>query len=633
MPARRRAAAPRGATAPVVIASSVVPASGQAVSGSRAYPVTVASAAGDTRLVLVCANTSGTNAAYAGLTDSQGNTYIADGSYVTAPSSQFYRCEGATGGPGGGQSAALATTDTFTLACSATQNMNVGMIAVKVTGAGPADVADTEGYGASTSFATNVTPNAAHEVLITLAANQTSGGNPAYGAPFTLLQAATTGQIMSAAYLLDAGAQGPTTTCTATVGTACNGRIGTWALFAAPNVTGTGALAAKKVKLAGTGTVAAAGITGTGGLAAKKVALAGAGSYTFPAFTGTGSLRAKKVALAGAGTVTAPGGITGTGVFAAKKISLAGAGTYTPPIAPPPAVPLFVPAPTLLPVTWDGLSLNDGERGDGLCTVVTDVAGWYGSPPLNGGDLDRQLTDGAIFGFKTVGARVVTITGAAAADAVDYRAVINQFARDLAARAVRPQPADLVIAEDEGAGDGSVVLLSASVRADTSQLNVAWNGRLFFTYQVELTAADPRLYDSAWQSVTVSPAVAGGQTGRLYPWAPVRLYASADVANAARMVNGGSAPAPVQVTYYGDLGESRLTDGITTIHLAPLAAGQQIIVNSETLNAYAPGGTSRASYLMAGSAPLVIPPESNVQWSLYGTGGGHVTLAWRGVYA
>jgi hypothetical protein len=292
-----------------------------------------------------------------------------------------------------------------------------------------------------------------------------------------------------------------------------------------------------------------------------------------------------------------------------------------------------VPAPTLLPITWDGLSLNDGERGDGLCTVVTNVDGWYGSPPLSGGDLDRQLTDGAIFGFKTVQARVVTVTGAVAADAVDYRAVLNQFARDLAARAVNPQPAALVIAEDEGAGDGSVTLLSASVRADSSQLAVAWQGRLFFTWQVELTAADSRLYAADTQSVTVTPAPAGGQTGRSYPWKPMRAYASADAPNAARLTNNGSAPAPVQVVYTGDLSESRLTDGINTIHLAALSAGQQITVNSETLTAYAPGGATRAGYLMAGTTPLLVPAGSSVQWSLYGTGGGHVTLTWQSVYA
>jgi len=287
----------------------------------------------------------------------------------------------------------------------------------------------------------------------------------------------------------------------------------------------------------------------------------------------------------------------------------------------------------MLPVIWDGLSLNDGDRGDGLTTVVTDVAGWYGSPPVSGNDLNRALTDGAVFGFKTTQARVITLTGAAVADGPEAREAINTFARTLAAKAVNPQPASLVIGEDEGAGDGSVTLLTASVRADTDALAVAWQTRLYMTWQAVVTAADPRIYENAWQSLTITPAASGGQTGRLYPWQPQRLYASANVANAARLTNDGSVAAPVWVTYNGDLGESRLTDGLTTIHVAALAAGQQIVVNSETLAAVAPGGTSRASYLMAGTAPLLIPAQSTVQWSLYGTGAGHVDLQWRGVYA
>jgi len=527
-----------------------------------------------------------------------------------------------------------------------------------VTGAGPLDQVQYIGTGANVSSLTwTVTTVGLSDTGIVISENQTAGGAPSYSgtaAGWVTDFGQSLTQYQGIGHNLDLGPPG-SESVTATVPTGPTNIRGCFWTFL-PAFTGTGAVAAKKAKLAGTGTVAPPPITGTGAVVAKKAALHGTGTYTFPAFTGTGAISAKKIVLAGVGTFGAvitgtgavvakkiklagtgtvsstPGPVTGTGAVVAKKIVLAGVGTFT--AAPPVVVvPLFIPAPTLLPVVWDGLSLNDGERGDGLCTVVTDVSGWYGSPPLAGNDLARQLTDGSIFGFKTVGARVIAITGAAIADDADDRAVINTFARDLAARAVNPQPADLVIAEDEGAGDGSVVLLSASVRADSDQLAVTWNGRLYFAYQVVLTAADPRLYEASWQSLTVTPAASGGQTGRLYPFHPPRLYASADVPNAARLVNDGSAPAPVLVHYYGDLSESRLTDGINTIHLAPLSAGQEIIVNSETLNAATPGGVSRASYLMAGTTALLIPPESDVQWSLYGTGGGHVTLSWRGVYA
>jgi hypothetical protein len=371
-------------------------------------------------------------------------------------------------------------------------------------------------------------------------------------------------------------------------------------------------------------------ITGTGAVAAKKIALAGTGTFS-SGITGTGAIAAKKIALAGTGTASAtPGPITGTGAVTAKKISLAGTGTVTAPVVVAPAI---VPGPTLLPVIWDGLSLNDGDRGDGLTTVVTNIDGWYGSPALAGNDLARALTDGAIYGFKTVAPRVIAITGAVVAADAGSRAVLNAFARSLSAKAVAAEPVDLLVGEDEGSPDGTVTLLAASVRADSSQLAVAWTGRLFFTWTVELTAADPRLYEAAWQSAVVIPAASGGQTGRLYPLTMPRRYASATAANSVRLTNDGNAPVPVWATYTGDLSESRLTDGATTVHLAPLGAAQQITVNTETLTATAPGGVSRASYLMAGSAPLVIAPYATVTWSLYGTGGGHVALSWRGVWA
>jgi len=644
------------ALAPVVIATFTQSGTGAA---TRVASITTASQAGDTLLVQVVANS--TNFTSPTCTDSKGNVYTLDGSQQSVnPTGAVFRSPGKTGGPGGTPTVALTTSDTISVGVGYSGTMAVGIVAAAVTGAGALDVLQYIGTGASVSSLTwNLTTTGLSDTGVIATENQTAGGAPTYsgdpGDTWVTDFGQSLTQYQGIGHCLDLGPPGAASATVNVPTGPTNVRGCLWTFL--PAFTGSGGVAAKKAALAGSGTVAPPPITGTGAISAKKAKLAGSGTYTFPAFTGTGAISAKKIKLAGtgtfgtaitgtgaisakkiklAGTGTAsatPGPITGTGALAAKKIVLAALGTYT---APPPVVapaPLFIAAPTLLPITWDGLSLNDGERGDGLCTVVTDVAGWYGSPPLTGGDLPRQLTDGAIFGFKTVAARVITIQGAVIADTPGARAVLNTFARDLAARAANPQPADLTIAEDEGAGDGSVTLLSASVRADSDQLAVTWNGRLCFLWQAVLTAADPRLYEAAWQSQTLTPAASGAQTGRLYPWSPVRAYASADAPNAARMVNDGSTPAPVWVNYYGDLSESRLTDGINTIHLSPLSAGQQVVVNSETLNAVAPGGASRASYLMAGSTPLLIPAESNVQWSLYGTGGGHVDLTWRGVYA
>ena len=429
-------------------------------------------------------------------------------------------------------------------------------------------------------------------------------------------------------------------------------------------VTGTGTFAAKKIKLAGSGTVA--GITGTGALAAKKIALSGTGVYT-PPVTGTASWAAKKIKLAGSGTYTPPStgtgtfaakkirlagtgltGQVGTGTFAAKKIALSGAGISN--IAPttgvgawhskkialhgvgtigtPPAPPRAISAapPSLVPVIWDGLALNEGERSDGLCTVVTAVDGWYGSPPLDGNDLARVLTDGALFGYKTLGARLVTISGGATGP----RDLLNAFARNLAGKAAGRQPVTLLVGEDDGSDNPRA--LTATARADSDTLAFAWRGRVYFTYQAVLTCGDPRLYDSALSSVTITALPSGAATGRVYPWNPPRFYASASVANAAVLANPGNAPAPVLLTYTGPLSESRLTDGKTTIHLAALGSAQQIFINSETLATTAPGGASRAAYLLAGTAPLTIPPHSEATWNLYGTGTGTVQLAYRAAW-
>jgi hypothetical protein len=103
--------------------------------------------------------------------------------------------------------------------------------------------------------------------------------------------------------------------------------------------------------------------------------------------------------------------------------------------------------------------------------------------------------------------------------------------------------------------------------------------------------------------------------------------------NTARLVNPGPVPAPVWATYTGDLSESRLTDGRRQIRLAPLATGQQILVATESLHAPAPGGATRAAYVLAGSDPLMVPPRSVATWRLYGLGSGSIILRWRGAWA
>jgi hypothetical protein len=290
---------------------------------------------------------------------------------------------------------------------------------------------------------------------------------------------------------------------------------------------------------------------------------------------------------------------------------------WSPPLPPEPPPD---PNAGLVPVRWNGTNLNPGYRDDGLLAIVTDVEGWYGTPPLDGHNLDRALADGAILGPKVIRPRVVVISGAATGP----RDACLAFARELAGLAALKAPADLVIAEDGHE-------LVASVRADSDQMTHEWAGPVLFRYSVPATAVDPRLYEADWQSVTVS--LAGGEaTGRHYARTYEWTYGAASLPNSARIVNPGNAETFVWARWEGPLGESRLTDGVNTIIMAPLLDGQAILVDTETLTATAPGGATRASFILAGSRPLLVPPYSSPTWRLYGTGTGSIGLMWRGAW-
>jgi hypothetical protein len=116
-------------------------------------------------------------------------------------------------------------------------------------------------------------------------------------------------------------------------------------------------------------------------------------------------------------------------------------------------------------------------------------------------------------------------------------------------------------------------------------------------------------------------------TVRLYP----RRYASPMVPNSATLGNAGNVPAPATALYTGPLSQSRLEDSATgrVINVAELEDGMSIIVDTSTLGAWAEGGATRASYILAGSQPLLVPAAASAVWTLYATGAGSVDLAWR----
>jgi hypothetical protein len=270
----------------------------------------------------------------------------------------------------------------------------------------------------------------------------------------------------------------------------------------------------------------------------------------------------------------------------------------------------------LVPVVWDGLPLNPGNLEDGSCLVVELVEGWDDSPPLSGHDADRAIADGAAWGPKVLMARQVTIHGAAAGLPDQLAAFRDQLTWRAAAR----RPAEL--------GIGSRV---ADVRGGVELLRQHWLGPGAFRYEVVLTAADPVLYDAAWQQATLGNVTE--DTGRAYPREYPWQYAQPYLGNSVLVSNTGNWPAPVQALYQGPLTESRLTDGLGgIIRLAPLADGMAIRVATATLTAEAVDGSSRASFILPGARPMAIPPAASSRWHLYSAGSGTVTLAWRSAW-
>jgi len=274
----------------------------------------------------------------------------------------------------------------------------------------------------------------------------------------------------------------------------------------------------------------------------------------------------------------------------------------------------------LTPVVWDGLWLNTGDQSSGLCAVVTNLEGWLDSPPLDGNDVARVISDGAAWGPKVLRQRTVVLSGAATGP----REELGRFRDQLAVRAAAREPVLFAV------GDWDLQrVLTADVRAGSEQFRVHWLGSAGFRYQVSLTAADPALSQGTWQTVELTNVTE--DTGRDYPKGYPWRYAGM-IPNSALLRNTGNHPAPVYAAYTGDLSESLLTDGIGGIRLATVETSVQILVATATLAAEAPGGYSRASMVLPGSRPMTVAAGSSVRWTLRAGGRGSVVLAWRSTW-
>jgi hypothetical protein len=281
------------------------------------------------------------------------------------------------------------------------------------------------------------------------------------------------------------------------------------------------------------------------------------------------------------------------------------------------------PAREPIPVVWDNLWLNSGDQANGTCLVVENITGWLDSPPLDGNDVSRVISDGAAWGPKVLRQRTIVITGAISGPRVELGKLRDQ----LVARAANREPVLLAV------GDFDLQrVLTADVRAGTELYRHTPLGSGGFRYQVALTAADPALYSGTWETATLTN-VTPGSTGRDYPREYTWFYAQPYIPNSTVLRNVGNYAAPVYLVYEGPLSESAVTDNRSgIIRVAAVDAGVRILVSALALTAEAEGGLSRASYLLPGSRPMVIPPGSTSRWFLRSAGGGSVTLHWRSAW-
>jgi len=158
-------------------------------SSSRVYSCIQATQAGDTLLAI--ANVNNNTCTVSALADSKGNVWTLDSSFATSgPTMYAFRCPGATGGSGGGPTAALATSDTFTLTTAAVSGqVSLAGITAGQVGALDSATAVAAHTGVSSQGVTSATPGQAGDTAVAAFVNSAPSGQPSVASPFSVVQA------------------------------------------------------------------------------------------------------------------------------------------------------------------------------------------------------------------------------------------------------------------------------------------------------------------------------------------------------------------------------------------------------------------------------------------------------------
>jgi hypothetical protein len=282
---------------------------------------------------------------------------------------------------------------------------------------------------------------------------------------------------------------------------------------------------------------------------------------------------------------------------------------------------------TTIPVTLDGVQINSYEHpsGDVLAAtfVVESVEGFYDTPDLDTHDEELVLTDGSLKGSTIIKSREIVITGGVIGDHYTIAGAREILAGFASSRKVLPLEV----------GDPYLGRTLVSYVHSSAGLKLRFINPTAIRYQLTFRASDPRLYSGGIESSILQLAAPG--TGRIYPREyPDWNYGAGPIPGVGDVWNYGNVDAPVVIDYFGPLGETRLVspDSEGVIRVAPLFDGEQLTVYSDTLAAVSPSNSSRASYVLAGSSPMLIPAYLQTQWQILGTGFGYVQLSWRSTW-
>jgi hypothetical protein len=281
---------------------------------------------------------------------------------------------------------------------------------------------------------------------------------------------------------------------------------------------------------------------------------------------------------------------------------------------------------TRIPVAINGMDINSYQYSDPQTPiwVVEKVEGFYDTPDVDTHDEELVLSDGSLRGNTIIKSREIVISGAIVGDQYS----IANAREMLAGLATSRNEVPLEVSDPYiGRTLVSYVHSSAGMKFDIINPKTV-------RYQLTFQASDPRLYSGDVESSIIP--LSAGAPGRTYP----RQYPSWDYGfgpapGVADIWNFGNVDAPVTIDYFGPLSETRLITsyGGAFIRVGPLLDGEHITVYSDTLAAVAPpSNSSRASYVLAGSSPMLIPAFYRGQWQVLGSGFGYIQLSWRSTW-